>query len=193
MKKIILKYTISNDIATAIFTFEKNHDFALNMIDLLSINPEDAEEIFGVDVETFNTTLETMKNSAKEYGDVLSIYNILIDDGNIGYTDSVKLKIKLTEAMKKYNTLKLLYLDDANNFKVADVKDLIINSTTADVDLDHLSVYALVGSNTETTTDTSTTSNPQTGDNVMFYISMLGLSVIGLAGAGLYIRKRRFN
>lgn len=191
------EYTISNDIATAIFTFEKNHDFALNMIDLLSINPEDAEEIFGVDVETFNTTLETMKNSAKEYGDVLSIYNILIDDGNIGYTDSVKLKIKLTEAMKKYNTLKLLYLDDANNFKVADVKDLIINSTTADVDLDHLSVYALVGSNTETTTDTTTTtdtsSNPQTGDNIMLYISMLGLSVIGLAGTGFYVRKKRFN
>ena len=37
------------------------------------------------------------------------------------------------------------------------------------------------------------TNNPQTGDNVMFYISMLGLSIIGLAGAGLYIRKRRFN
>ena len=37
------------------------------------------------------------------------------------------------------------------------------------------------------------TNNPQTGDNVMFYISMLGLSIIGLAGAGLYIKKRRFN
>ena len=38
-----------------------------------------------------------------------------------------------------------------------------------------------------------TSSNPQTGDNIMFYISMLGLSIIGLAGAGLYIRKRLFN
>lgn len=37
------------------------------------------------------------------------------------------------------------------------------------------------------------TNNPQTGDNIMFYISMLGLSIIGLAGAGLYIRKRRFD
>ena len=37
------------------------------------------------------------------------------------------------------------------------------------------------------------TNNPQTGDNIMFYISMLGLSIIGLAGAGLYIKKRRFN
>jgi len=38
-----------------------------------------------------------------------------------------------------------------------------------------------------------TTNNPQTGDNVMFYISMLGLSIIGLAGAGIYLKKKRFN
>ena len=43
------------------------------------------------------------------------------------------------------------------------------------------------------TTAEETTNNPQTGDNIMFYISMLGLSIIGLAGAGLYIRKRRIN
>ena len=35
-----------------------------------------------------------------------------------------------------------------------------------------------------------TSSNPQTGDNIMFYISMLGLSIIGLAGAGIYSKKR---
>lgn len=44
----------------------------------------------------------------------------------------------------------------------------------------------------ETKTEEST-NNPQTGDNIMFYISMLGLSIIGLAGAGLYIRKRKFD
>ncbi len=47
--------------------------------------------------------------------------------------------------------------------------------------------------NTNTTGVTNDSNNPQTGDNVMFYISLLGLSIIGLAGAGLYIRKRRFN
>jgi len=46
---------------------------------------------------------------------------------------------------------------------------------------------------TEDTTNNSTSGNPQTGDNIMFYISMLGLSIIGLAGVGLYIKKRRFN
>ena len=36
-------------------------------------------------------------------------------------------------------------------------------------------------------------SNPQTGDNVLFYISMSGISTIGLTGAGFYVRKKRFN
>ena len=45
----------------------------------------------------------------------------------------------------------------------------------------------------ETKTEESTSNNPKTGDNIMFHISMLGLSIIGLAGAGLYIRKRRFD
>ena len=32
--------------------------------------------------------------------------------------------------------------------------------------------------------------NPQTGDNIMFYISLLGLSIIGLVGAEIYTKKK---
>ena len=35
--------------------------------------------------------------------------------------------------------------------------------------------------------------NPQTGDNIMYYISMLGLSIIGLVGIKIYIKNKRFN
>jgi len=35
--------------------------------------------------------------------------------------------------------------------------------------------------------------NPITGDNIMHYISMLGLSVIGLVGAGIYLKRKRIN
>lgn len=50
-------------------------------------------------------------------------------------------------------------------------------------------------SNTNPTpiSNTNTTNNPQTGDNIMFYVTMLGLSVIGLTGAGLYLRKKKNN
>ena len=37
------------------------------------------------------------------------------------------------------------------------------------------------------------TPNPQTGDNIMFYISLLGLSIIGLTGVGVYTNKKKFN
>ena len=72
----------------------------------------------------------------------------------------------------------------------------------AEFETDHFSVYTLAEKTSSTTTptptsntttDTSTISNPQTGDNIMFYIGVLGLSIIGLAGAGLYTRKRLFN
>lgn len=48
---------------------------------------------------------------------------------------------------------------------------------------------------TTTTSDeaSNTTNNPQTGDNIMFYISMLGLSLIGLTGTGIYLKKKRTN
>ena len=99
--------------------------------------------------------------------------------------------------MKKYNTLKLIYLDENDNFKVADVKDLVVNSETADVDLDHLSVYALVGSNTQTTTDTTTTtnttSNPQTGDNINLFVVLGTLSLIGLSSSLIYLKRRKEN
>ena len=36
-------------------------------------------------------------------------------------------------------------------------------------------------------TNTNSSSNPQTGDAITTYMLLLGLSIIGLAGAGLYI------
>ena len=42
-------------------------------------------------------------------------------------------------------------------------------------------------------TSGNTTNNPQTADNVVFYILMLGLSVIALGSVGVYIKRRFFN
>ena len=41
--------------------------------------------------------------------------------------------------------------------------------------------------------NTNHTNNPFTADNIEFYIVMLGLSIIGLAIAGIYAKKRLFN
>ena len=46
----------------------------------------------------------------------------------------------------------------------------------------------LVGKSTETT-NVTTSSIPQTGDNIILYISMLGLSVISIIGIEVYTKK----
>lgn len=195
------EYTINSDngLATAIFTFEKGYDFVLNINDLLTMTPEQIQSNYGADEETFNSALEVIKNNVKQYGELISLYEITIDDGNMGYSDALKLKLKLTDEMKKYNKLQLIYVDENNNFKVGDINDLTINSEAATGDLDHLSVYALVGSKTtateeETTTtnenttettekatETTTSSNPKTGDNIAIWISLMIISMLGIA------------
>lgn len=47
--------------------------------------------------------------------------------------------------------------------------------------------------NPSVNTNSNTTSNPQTIDNIVFYISMFGLSIIGLAGVGIYLKKKKSN
>lgn len=46
-------------------------------------------------------------------------------------------------------------------------------------------------SNTNKVNKDSIESNPKTGDNITFYITVLGVSIIGLIGAGLYFKKKK--
>ena len=80
-----------------------------------------------------------------------------------------------------------------------------INKNILTFETDKFSTYALAYTDINSTSNDSTTdisvtttkgiinksSNPETGDNVIFYVSMLGLSIIGLAGVGLYIKKKK--
>lgn len=52
-------------------------------------------------------------------------------------------------------------------------------------------VSASTSTTTATSVSSSATNNPATGDNVLFYTLMLGLSIIGFAG--LYTRKKKIN
>lgn len=186
------KIKSANGLATAIFKFNENHNFTLNIEDILTLTPTQVENDYGVPATEFENALNMIKNNVKQYGDLISVYAITIDEGTFGYSDALKLKLKLSDKMKKYNTLKFLYLDDTNNFVVADVKDVTITSETADVDLDHLSAYAIVGTNVATP-NTNKTSNPQTGDNTGIYVVILGLSSLGLIGSRIYFKRKREN
>ena len=39
----------------------------------------------------------------------------------------------------------------------------------------------------------SNESNPPTSDNIIFYVVMLGISIIGFIGVGLYLKKKKIN
>ena len=67
-------------------------------------------------------------------------------------------------------------------FKFLNVSETTVTSKTQQVPAEETT-------NTETTTSIE---NPKTGDNIMYYVSVLGLSILGFTGVGIYTKKR-FN
>ena len=57
----------------------------------------------------------------------------------------------MTSQMKEFNSFKLVYLDDENDFKVGEVVTLSIEGNEIVGDLGHLSAYALVAEKVEDT------------------------------------------
>lgn len=188
------EYTITSGDATATFTFEKDHDFILTFFDVLKMTADQLAELDCTE-EEYNEILEKINNSIKKYGALIAVYGIEINDGNIGYTDGVKFKVKLNDEMKKYDTFKFIYIDDEDNFKVGDIVDFKIEGDYITGTLPHLSVYALVGSKNklETISSDSVVSNPKTNDNIFFYFGTLGVSVIGLTGIIYTIKKKKIS
>ncbi len=194
-KDVTYTVTTENGEYIAVFEYPDGNDFELDVIDILNHTPEEIEEMFDIPAEMITEIIETVKESVKEYGELLSLYSIEIPgNGGLNYSDGVTLKILMTDEMKKYNTFKFLFLDENNNFVVQEVHDTSFETIEGKdyivIQLDHLSAYGLVGSNT-TNTD-SNTNNPGTADKVIYYIIMLAICTMGLAGVGLYTKKKYF-
>ena len=83
-------------------------------------------------------------------------------------------------------TYKVLRLHDG---KITTI-NVEVNGNIATFETDKFSIYALTYRDEEVL---ETNNNPQTGDNIMFYISLLGLSFIGLFGSIILTKKELFN
>lgn len=116
----------------------------------------------------------------KASGDKDKITAIEIDNGNVIDPSNYELAQGSTIL-----TLKSSFLEDTS------VGEHTITFKYNDGEVSTKLTIANAANNNPT--PSKTTNNPQTGDNIMFYISMLGLSIIGLAGAGIYLKKKRFN
>ena len=179
------EYNLGDDNDNEVtFTDEPNQTLSLVVSDLTNLTDEELEEK-QLDRETYETIIENLTNSAKKYGTLLSFLDISVLDNNNEPIEvgEVRVKLKLTDDLKGYKSYKLIYLDTDNNNNI-----VLSNSYTLTVEgdyltgtLPHLSAYVLVGDNTEeTTTITTTTNSPKTGDNIVVWIIVLAVSSIGI-------------
>lgn len=97
------------------------------------------------------------------------------------------ISVKVDEDMaNKYNAYKDAYINDKGGVEEvidANEKDGYITFETS-----HLSTYSVLGYNATTTE----VQNPQTYNGIMNYAFIGLLSIVGLAGTALYLRKK-FN
>ncbi len=188
-----VEYTLTDGNAEVKFTYEEGHEFTLVFKDIMKFTDEELSAL-GMTRAKFNELLETIKDNTKDDGEFVSVFVIEINEGEHGYTNAVKVKYKLTEEMKKYKSFKFIYLDDENNFAVADIANFTIDGDYMTGTLPHLSAYALVGSEEEVTipgTTVDNASNPQTNDNIMTYVYILISSVACLAGGIIYLNRKK--
>ena len=147
------------------------------------------DEKFTLDVTdvTSNATDELKDAIALDNKVLLLLYDISVVNENNEIVPmengTFTIKIKLTEEMKEYDTLTAAYILDG---KVVETFDISIDGEYVVFNTTHLSEYAILGENVKTD---EVIENISTGDNILVYVTILGLSVVG-TGILLYkIRK----
>lgn len=111
----------------------------------------------------------------------------ILENGEVVKINDTKMQIKiaLPEDLKGYKKYEVVYIKDnqiQENIPATIEDGYIVFETT------HLSEYGIIA--TEKSLNTNIIENPKTGDNVGFYITTSVLSIIGIAGSGLYGYKR---
>lgn len=100
------------------------------------------------------------------------------------------ITLQLEEGVDVSNLVIVHNIDDGDEFEIIEIESYDAETNTITFYTDSFSNYAIA---TKSTTTDIATENPKTGDNIMFYIPMLGLSIISLTGVGFYLRKKIFN
>ena len=109
----------------------------------------------------------------------------VLENGHIVEINDTKMKIRiaLPEDLKGYKKYEAVYIKDNQIQETipATIEDGYIVFETS-----HLSEYGIVA-----TEKISNIENPKSGDNIGFYIVTSVLSIIAIAGSGLYGYKRK--
>ena len=130
--------------------------------------------------------IEVKKELADKNVKYLVDINIL-ENGQIVNINDTKMKIKvaLPEELKGYKKYEIVYI--LNN-EIKETIPATIEDGNIVFETSHLSEYGIVATEKSLNTNVD---NPETGDNIMFYIMTSIISIIGIVGFGLYGYKRK--
>ena len=133
-----------------------------------------------------NYVLDTKKVEVKkELADKNVKYVVdinVLENGQIVNINDIKMKIKvaLPEDLKDYKKYEIVYILDN---EIKETIPATIEDGNIVFETSHLSEYGIVA--TEKLLNTNV-NNPETGDNIIFYIMTSIISIIGVVGFGLY-------
>ena len=169
------KYTIEAGDFIVVFSDDEGHEFKLTVMELMNLTDEELKLLDLTRAEYEEAKKELVKRLEK-YGTILNVYNIMIEnEDEKEHTGEVIIKIKMTDEMKKYNTFKLICIDE-DTIGEKDVVELKEENGYLVGHLYHLSSYALVGEYVEA----KVINNPKTGDNIGTFIAMFTISALGV-------------
>ena len=111
----------------------------------------------------------------------------VLENGQIVNINDTKMKIKvaLPEDLKDYKKYEIVYILDN---EIKETIPATIENGNIVFETSHLSEYGIVATEKSLNTNVD---NPETGDNIIFYIMTSIISMIGIAGFGLYSYKRK--
>ena len=179
------KYTVEKGNYVVIFSDEEGHTYTLDIETVGNLSEEELS-LIGMTKEEYEKAKAELIERLKEYGKVIEVYNItVLNEEDCARFGELTLKIKLTEEMKKYNSFKLVCIDNATIGK-QDVVEFKIEGEYLVGNLYHLSSYALVVSNV---TNDVAGSNPTTGDSIVITVAIFTIATLGLVTV-IYLNKK---
>ena len=168
-----------------------NEEEIVNEVANAMITKEDVSE---ETVALIEETVEGKYNLLSFYD--VSLLTVTDNDEIIGYVEEAEEAVKVTLGLPtempelKEGFTRKYYVVRIHNGEATVISDVTDNGDgTVSFKSDKFSTYAIAYVDVE---EEKTTSNPQTGDSIISKTMILGISLIGLAGTSLVIRKR-FN
>lgn len=157
-EEVVVNHTISNENASFTSEDELDTNYVLVTEDITSDLTE--ENIADIENEVKDSKFTNLYEIS-----IFDSNNVIVPMENGKFT----IKLKLTDEMKKFNSFKVVYLDD--QYELVDILSANVDGDYLVFETTHLSKYGVLGYNVE---------NPNTGDNILLSILLLSLSVIGL-------------